>query len=68
MEKRKEGTGMSRRLIIDGNAVYEVDEECMLRNRIDKKGREKRPEDGGAEKNRADGERHGTCSTKNVDF
>ncbi len=26
---------MARKLIIDGNAVYEIDEECMLKNRID---------------------------------
>ena len=26
---------MSRKLIIDGNAVYEIDEECMLRKRVD---------------------------------
>ncbi|WP_200786663.1 hypothetical protein [Clostridium sp. Marseille-P3244] len=26
---------MSRKLIIEGNAVYEVDEECMLRRRLD---------------------------------
>ena len=26
---------MMRKLIIDGNAVYEVDEKCMLRRRID---------------------------------
>ena len=26
---------MSRKLIIDGNAVYEIDEECMLKNRLD---------------------------------
>ncbi len=25
---------MSRKLIIDGNAVYEIDEECMLRRKI----------------------------------
>lgn len=25
---------MARKLIIDGNAVYEIDEECMLRKRI----------------------------------
>ncbi len=25
---------MSRKLIIDGNAVYEIDEECMLKQRI----------------------------------
>lgn len=27
---------MRRKLIIDGNAVYEVDEECMLKKRLDK--------------------------------
>lgn len=26
---------MSRKLIIDGNAVYEIDEACMLKKRID---------------------------------
>lgn len=25
---------MARKLIIDGNAVYEIDEECMLRRRV----------------------------------
>lgn len=40
---------MARKLIIDGNAVYEIDEECMLKQRVneEKKGREKndaRPE------------------------
>lgn len=25
---------MSRKLIIDGNSVYEIDEECMLRRKI----------------------------------
>lgn len=25
---------MSRKLIIDGNAVYEIDESCMLRKRL----------------------------------
>lgn len=25
---------MSRKLIIDGNAVYEIDEDCMLRQRV----------------------------------
>ena len=25
---------MGRKLIIDGNAVYELDEECMLRKRL----------------------------------
>lgn len=26
---------MKRKLIIEGNAVYEIDEECMLRKRLD---------------------------------
>ena len=26
---------MRRKLIIDGNAVYEIDEECTLRKRLD---------------------------------
>lgn len=25
---------MKRKLIIDGNAVYEIDEECMLKKRL----------------------------------
>lgn len=25
---------MDRKLIIDGNAVYEIDEECMLKKRL----------------------------------
>lgn len=25
---------MKRKLIIDGNAVYEIDEECMLKRRL----------------------------------
>ena len=29
---------MTRKLIIDGNAVYEIDEECMLKNRIKNNG------------------------------
>lgn len=28
---------MSRKLVIDGNAVYEIDEDCMLRRRLDHK-------------------------------
>lgn len=28
---------MSRKLIIDGNAVYEIDEECMLKRQLDGK-------------------------------
>ncbi|MBC5688602.1 hypothetical protein H8S37_06620 [Mediterraneibacter sp. NSJ-55] len=27
---------MKRKLIIDGNAVYELDEECMLQKKMDK--------------------------------
>ncbi len=34
---------MKRRLIIDGNAVYELDEDCMLKKRLDE-GKEKREE------------------------
>ncbi len=39
---------MGRKLIIDGNAVYEIDEECMLKRRVDKaqddrKNRENKP-------------------------
>lgn len=31
---------MTRKLIIDGNAVYEIDETCMLRQRVEsEKGR-----------------------------
>ena len=33
---------MSRKLIIDGNAVYEIDEECMLRKRVDAEKEEKK--------------------------
>lgn len=33
---------MNRKLIIDGNAVYEIDEECMLRRRLDQESREKK--------------------------
>ena len=28
---------MSRKLIIDGNAVYEIDEKCMLKKTSDEK-------------------------------
>ena len=27
---------MNRKLIIDGNAVYEIDEDCMVRQRLQK--------------------------------
>lgn len=36
---------MKRRLIIDGNAVYELDEDCMLKKRVDK-GNENEPING----------------------
>ncbi len=32
---------MTRKLIIDGNAVYEIDEECMLKNRVEDDDHEK---------------------------
>ena len=32
---------MTRKLIIDGNAVYEIDEDCMLKNRVEKDAQEK---------------------------
>ena len=32
---------MSRKLIIDSNAVYEIDEECMLQKRVDSQDEEK---------------------------
>ena len=38
MRKKKRGTKtMSRKLIIDGNAVYEIDETCMLKQKLDEK-------------------------------
>lgn len=42
-KNRKDRQNMARKLIIDGNAVYEIDEECMLKRRVDGKedGREK---------------------------
>ena len=33
---------MNRKLIIDGNAVYEIDEECMLRRRLDQESGEEK--------------------------
>lgn len=32
---------MDRRLIIDGNAVYEIDENCMLKKQLQEKQKEK---------------------------
>jgi hypothetical protein len=34
MGTRKE-MNMSRKLIIDGNAVYEIDEQCMLKRKLE---------------------------------
>ena len=31
----KESVKMSRKLIIDGNAVYELDENCMLKKKLE---------------------------------
>lgn len=36
---------MSRKLIIDGNAVYEIDENCMLKKHLDGNGKESRRAD-----------------------
>lgn len=35
---------MKRRLIIDGNAVYELDEDCMLEKRLDHQSQAEREE------------------------
>ena len=35
MEVRERRLKMSRKLIIDGNAVYELDENCMLKKRLE---------------------------------
>ena len=35
-KKKEKRIFMKRKLIIDGNAVYEIDENCMLKNRLDK--------------------------------
>ena len=40
---------MTRKLIIDGNAVYEIDEECMLKNRVDGDDSGKEKKDAGCE-------------------
>lgn len=39
-----------RRLIIDGNAVYEIDENCMLKREVKKEHTEERQETGHASK------------------
>ncbi len=35
---------MDRKLIIDGNAVYEIDEKCMLRKHLEDKKEKERTE------------------------
>lgn len=35
---------MDRKLIIDGNAVYEIDEECMLGKRMKEEENARKPE------------------------
>lgn len=45
IERKNKSAGdfvMRRKLIIDGNAVYELDEDCMLKKRLDKEESEKR--------------------------
>lgn len=46
-EKKGIRTIMKRKLVIDGNAVYEIDEECMLKKRLDQeeKGRPDKKEE-----------------------
>lgn len=34
---------MKRKLIIDGNAVYEIDEECMIKKRLNENGKAEEP-------------------------
>lgn len=52
---------MSRKLIIDGNAVYEIDEECMLKKQL------REPETGGTgEKDQRDDRIKNQSENKNV--
>ena len=37
----KEAGDMARKLIIEGTAVYEIDEECMLKKRLDREDAER---------------------------
>ena len=48
---------MRRKLIIDGNAVYEIDEDCMLKKRLDVNGEKDLNEN-------KNGERKGTTKYK----
>ena len=48
---------MSRKLIIDGNAVYEIDEDCMLKRRLieqERENAEKRGQKDAGSKNQTD--------------
>lgn len=49
---------MARKLIIDGNAVYEIDENCMLKKRLG--GQEKRDGHAAGEENPGKGTKKGT--------
>lgn len=46
---------MKRKLIIDGNAVYEIDEECMLKKRLNenKDSKEQKTQDNQNHQNQA---------------
>lgn len=43
--EKKERTDMDRKLIIDGNAVYEIDENCMLKKQMEERKTEQSTED-----------------------
>ena len=45
VRERKEGTDMDRKLIIDGNAVYEIDENFMLKKQMEGKEADQRTEE-----------------------
>ena len=45
VRERKEGTDMDRKLIIDGNAVYEIDENWMLKKQMEGKEADQRTEE-----------------------
>ncbi len=46
MVRYQKGEGnMDRKLIIDGNAVYEIDENCMLRKHLEETVREQPEKD-----------------------
>ena len=45
MVRYQKGEGnMDRKLIIDGNAVYEIDENCMLRKHLEEEAVREQPE------------------------